>query len=44
MRELAEDIDDTIESCAVTCCEGDGCNDPGEMEKTHVYFSSCLYT
>ena len=36
MRELAIDIDDTIESCAVTCCDGDGCNDPGEIEE-HVY-------
>ena len=38
MRELAEDIGDTIESCAVTCCEGDGCNDPGKMEK-RIYIS-----
>ena len=38
MRELAIDIDDTIESCAVTCCDGDGCNDPGKIEE-HVYIS-----
>ena len=38
MRELAVTIDDTIESCVLTCCEGDGCNDPGKM-KEHVYIS-----
>ena len=36
MRDLAADIDDTIEACSVTCCDGDGCNDPGKMEE-HVY-------
>ncbi|XP_020603369.1 uncharacterized protein LOC110042346 [Orbicella faveolata] len=34
MRKLAVDIDDTIESCAVTCCEGDECNDPGKKKHT----------
>lgn len=46
MRKLAVDIDDTIESCAVTCCEGDECNDPGKMEEhmyvtVHVCFIHC---
>ena len=48
MRELAEDIGDTIESCAVTCCEGDGCNDPGKMEKrmyisVHAFILDCIF-
>lgn len=33
MRELAIDIDDTIESCSVTCCDSDECNDPGKMKE-----------
>ena len=36
MRDVAADIDDTIESCSVTCCDGDGCNHQGKMEE-HVY-------
>ena len=36
MRELAVDIEDTIESCAVTCCDGEECNDPGKIEE-HMY-------
>ena len=55
MRELAEDIGDTIESCAVTCCEGDGCNNPGRMEELvcislHAWFIfgpiffNCVYS
>ena len=44
MKELAAGIDDTVDSCSLTCCEGDGCNDPGKM-KGHVFISvhaSCL--
>lgn len=33
MRELAIDFDDTVESCSVTCCHSDGCNDSGKMEE-----------
>lgn len=45
MRELAVDIEDTIESCAVTCCDGDGCNDPGKMEELIIFqFMLMFYT
>ena len=45
MRELAVDIEDTIESCAVTCCDGDGCNDPGKMEELIIFqFILMFYT
>ena len=45
MRELAVDIEDTIESCAVTCCDGDGCNDPGKMEQLIIFqFMLMFYT
>ena len=33
MRELAMDFDDTVESCSVTCCHSDGCNDSGQMKE-----------
>ena len=36
MRELAVDIDDTVDGCSVTCCDGDGCNMPGKKEEEVV--------
>ena len=44
MKELAAGMDDTVDACTLTCCEGDGCNDPGKMEED-VFISvhaSCL--
>ena len=41
MRELAIDFDDTVESCSVTCCHSDGCNDSGKKEV--VFCRSCIF-
>ena len=32
MGEMAVAIEDTLESCSVTCCNTAGCNSPGKQE------------